>query len=246
MEETKIEIDGLTDENGCMMFERLGKGFIIIPKPMPSQKELSDYVNINIFEFSEGETILEIENVEYLEDVYSLISKRIIEGKSITRILNDVSSLFLRTRSKLEKFRGDYAEAAYLAFVGGKWVPNNDIYDIEHDGKYIEVKSFSPQQKSVIISIEQLRSNTTKVAYPLRASDNGYTISELSELIKNDNPDFAAYLDETYKGDKQAEKKYEKFDFENITDQLNFNSVLPDTIESGKLKVKITLQNKNI
>lgn len=240
-------VEKIDEDSGCKILSFSDREFIVIPRPKPPQSDLQNYINIRIMDLSPEETIIEIQDSEYIVDFFDLISKRIIDGTSIIKILDDVSELFLKQNSKLEKFRGDYAEAAYLHLEGGESEPDGETFDIRHGDDYIEVKSYSPQQKAITISIEQLRENTKKVAYPLRADSNGISIIDLAGFIENSNPEFSRYLIKTYeKEPKLSNKKYQQMKFQDITEQLEFNTVLPKNVRSGKLIVEIIVEDDSI
>lgn len=218
--------------------------YILVYKEVPSSEELKPYKNIEVFKYWDDSTLLDFGENDYMEDLYEIINKKLTEGYSLIRIIDEVSELFLKSKSKLEKFRGDYAEAAYLAYEGGKPTVDGESFDIIHNDDYIEIKSYSTQQKTIIISIEQLRENTIKKAYPLIKDPDGHSIEDLINLIKDDHPRFANILKIRYENDNDlSTRKFEKRKFHDITDQLSFTEKIPDNIMSGKIKVFINVDD---
>lgn len=225
------------------------KRYIVVPRTTPEESELKSYVNLIIAPDGEDEnnTIIAIENSDYAEDLFYLISNKIEDDLSLIEILEDINELLAKAGNDRNKFRGDYAEAAYLAYVGGEWVPGNEIHDIVHNGKNIEIKSFSPQSKTITMSHEQLSSDSIKMAYPLRTSSNGKTILDLAKLIRGSNPRFSDELTKKYENDYlQGNKKYEEMEFLNFTDQLDFEINVPEKVKKLEIWVQLEVNIKDL
>lgn len=228
------------ENNNCKLLNFGNRDFILLPIKYDEQSNLKNYINLNIEKWSDNQTIIEISDVEYSKDIFYTISNRLEEGMTLIKILDDISELYLKYKTKYMKFRGDLTEAMFLAFVGGKWINDGETFDIEYNDEYYEVKSFSRQKKTIIISIEQLQQNTRKVAYPIIPDQEGYSIMELSKIISGDNPEFSRYLSAKYGNDDQINsRKYAKVDYFDITDQLNKEIKFSDKIVSGKLEISI-------
>ncbi len=232
--------------NGCKWMSYINDEYFVVPKPLSENTDLNNYINMTIDKYDDESTFIKMESSEYTEDVFMTIARRIHKDYSLQRILDDISEIYLKIKSKYEKFRGDYAEAAYLAFVGGKSIPDGETFDIEHNGDYIEIKSYSPQSKTIIISLEQIRETSLKLAYPLIPDKNGKSILELAKIIENSNPEFSKKLISKYSSDSvNGTKKYARKHFADITDQLQFDINTSENVISGKLKIFINVFHHN-
>lgn len=239
-----VEIES---KNGCALLQANNQIWIEVPSPgFESDDFVYDFINMKLHK-NWDKALLVLEDSEYTKEIYELIVSKISPDYPIIRILNEVSEIFLRRKTKNLKFRGDYAEAAYLAFKGGVWVDGNKTYDIKHDGENVEVKSVAPQKKTISISIEQLRSNSRKWVYPLRESTEGLTIIQLADMIANSNSKFSKKLKDTYGDDKECStEKFELMKFEEVTDQLSKYKEIPLDVKRGTLEIDIKFKNSNI
>lgn len=227
----------------CKLLSFEDREFILIPGETPDQKELKNYLNISVMNFSENETLIEVEGNDYMEDLFDIISKKIEQGLTITKILEDVSELFLKQKSKREKFKEDYSKAAYLSFEGGNAVPIGTKFNFNHGEKILEIKSYSPTKPSVMMTIDEIRTTAIKIAYELFESEDGLTIIDLSELIKDSNSEFSTYLKARYSEDPEFnDKKFGKGQFKDVTDQLAFGLNIPNNVLDGKLKIYIDVE----
>lgn len=241
MERKFTKID---NNNGCELIEVYNDHYMIIPFPAPEKKYSDNFVNLDIESWSENETIIKIPEKEYSKDIFYTVSSRVNKDKSVIEILDDVSDIYFKQKGKFLKFRGDLIEAMYLAFVGGKWSGEGETYDIEYNGENIEVKSYTPQKNTILISIEQIMQNSKKFAGMVRPDSGGISLKELVDQFKEDNPDFKSSLKRRYKNESDFwEKKYMVPKFHDVTNQVSESIKIESNVVSGKIEISIDVED---
>ena len=167
----------------------------------------------------EGESII----LEVLGEYINTTKKNLYDS------LIDLTKAFKKKRVNLLKFRGDLAEAIFILTVGGEKIYDGASADINLNGKMIEVKSYSPQKRTIHISLQQLNENTLKYAIEILLDNNGKTIIDIANSIKF-NSTFKEYLLSMY-----SKTIFEDLKYKLITPKL-INNILP----------KITISDKRI
>lgn len=143
------------------------------------------------------------------------------------------NKVFTKNRPDILKFRGDLAEAIFMLQKGGIKLEDSVSADVVVNGELHEIKSFSPQKRTITISLQQANENTFKSAIELKLSNGGKTITEIAQLL-NDNK-FGSYLLETYKNTYYDLVKYE------ITTPNNVSKLIPK-FDFGKNIKKATIE----
>lgn len=235
------EIEGLTSVEYKNGFEIYNTGdfkahIIRVPYELPENAELSNYLNLEI-KAIEKETFIRMNETEYSLDIFNTISSKVNENNSLLKVLDDVSELYLKYKTKYLKFRGDLAEAIFLYKVGGQAIVDGETFDIKLDEKHIEVKSFSRQRKTIHISFEQLMQTSVKYAVPIIPDHNGMSIIELANTISNNNPEFSKSLIDKYEKDQKiSSTKYE------ITIPIDISEQLKDIFNNNNKVLRAELE----
>lgn len=119
-------------------------------------------------------------------------------------ILFQIDEAFSKNKNNMLKFRGDLAEVIFLAIEGGtKYFETEDV-DIELDGEFIEIKSYSIKSKEIVIRKSQTEIDSRTYSVALELSNSGKTIFELLKMIKG-NEEFKKYILESYSNFEYAQ-----------------------------------------
>lgn len=140
-----------------------------------------------------------------LKVVGNTFSLKIIEvcmnelGMSLSYTFEFLSNEFKKEKQDYLKFRGDLAESIFIAqnFNAIK-IFEGASADIKLNENLIEIKSFSSQKRSIIVSMLQANENTIKYAIKLEVDINGESITTIANKFKN-NIEFKEYLIQKYK-----------------------------------------------
>lgn len=141
------------------------------------------------------------ENDEYIDDIYEIIVQR--KDNDFERIFYELNEVFtLKKNISWDKFRGDFGEALYLFFNKGTKSNNEfDTFDFFDENKEkIELKTYSKQKKTILISHEQLQQNVKLFIVPLEVDNNGKTILEVAKEINDQK--FGLELKNKYQNSK--------------------------------------------
>lgn len=234
----KIEIS--RENEYCKFFSYNDRDFILVDERLDTDFTISKYKNFLIKRWEEDKTLVEILNTVYSDDIFDILSRKLEEGKSVINVISELSDLYMKNSVDYLKFRGDLGEALFLIEFGGKKITDGETYDIELDGKYIEVKSFSNQKKQITISLEQIKENSKVYAVPIEIDQDGLSILDMAEEISNSNPEFAEYIKNSYaKDDELSNRRYKKTIPFDVTEQIDRNIVMPNNVISAEFKISI-------
>lgn len=182
--------------------------------------------------------ILKFKSKEYIREIYHILSNR--SDDDFYKIFVDLNKLFsFQNEISIQEFRGDYGEALYLKFFGGRRTKNlNDIFDIfSNEDELIEVKSYSRRNMHITIQHQQLISDSKIFVVPLVSSNEGLNIIELSEEIED--AEFSAYLKLKYVETIWSSYRYEQTKPEILEDIPKVSKELPEGIKDAIYKVDI-------
>lgn len=198
--------------------------------------------NDDDFPGKEG-VILKFKSKEYIREIYNILADR--KDDDFYKIFVDLNKLFsFKKEISLQEFRGDYGEALYLKYFGGRRTKNlNDLFDIfSKDDELIEVKSYSNKNMHITIQHQQLTGNAKIFIVPLDHSPDGLNIIELAEKIEDS--EFSAYLKLKYAETIWLSYKFEQIKPEHFKNIPKINKKLPEGIKDAVYKVDIT-NNEN-
>lgn len=217
--------------------------YIIIVKDDLKEEDFEKFKEITMWESyidSERWILLDLDFDQSMTQSIFYTIKELLKSNNLLNSLHVLSKKFsFKTpKDKYLKFRGDYAEAAYLyKNPKARKLNDHETADINDEGEIIEIKSYSTQKNQVRISLKQIRENTTKLAFPLLNDTDGKNIIELSQSI--DDISFKEYLIDQYKNTEYEHIKYTiDKDFLNINDQIK-EFVLPKNIIKADFVINI-------
>ncbi len=240
----KIEIKN--EINNVKLLKFGERYFILMPLQfVEDSTQYNEYKKINIVKWkeegtSEYLTLIEFLDDEFIFEIFDIISSTLSEEDNIFSILNRLNNFLSKDNSDYLKLRGDIGEALFLMNIGGKKTDDSETFDIILGDQYIEVKTYSPQARTINISLQQLQENTLKYAVPIYSDQEGMSIRDMAKEIESTNSEFYQYIMDTYKDNQylstlkfKNEKPFE------ITNQLKGDIVLPDYVISAHFKVNI-------
>ena len=242
-----MKIEQISEKGKVKLLFHNGRNFLLMPLQETENKKFFEYKNFKIQKWNENneeKTLVEFYDKEFRDDIFEIISSRINEGENLFTILNSLSFLLEKNKKNYLKLRGDFGEAIFLLKNGGTKAMDNETFDIVWKNKYVEIKTYSPQKRTIMITLKQIKENTLKFVVPIYNDSQGINILEISEKIKNTNPDFSNYLEKKYKKSSYlSELKFKICDPVDITNQIDKNIILPSNIVSAKFSIFINLEN---
>lgn len=219
------------EDQNAEIIENNGECLLITNIKINDEYFVSSFKNIKTG-FHEGKTLLKAKT-EILYAIAIFLNKN---NFSIEEALINLDEELKRSKINYLKFRGDLAELIFLYKWGGEII-NNLTGDIVFEDKVYEIKSFSNQLKYVILSLQQLKEETEKIAIGLSINNDGYSMSNLIEKVSN-NQEFVSNLISKYSNSILFKIKYSVDEIKNITNSLP-KIEFPNNVISGKLKIKI-------
>ena len=239
-----MEIKQVRENGNVTLLTFNNRFFILMPLQETNEARFSEYKEFKIKKWNEdnGEikTLIELNENEFVDEVFDIISDRINNGENIFNILHNLNKLLSKYKEDYLKLRGDVGEALFILNNGGVKADDSETFDIIWNKKYVEVKTFSPQKKTIDISLKQLEDQTLKYAVPIIQDSNGMNILELADIIDETNPDFASYIKNTY--NDMSYLGFLKFKNEipfDITSQLSDEIILPKNVVAAKFSIFI-------
>lgn len=237
-----IKVEILKNVNGVLL---LDNSEIIIDKAILPEKgdRVFSYIKYEEIKLEDKDLnidiegiLIKIDNKEYINEIYDILCNR--RDNDFYQIFFELNQLFMfRREVTMEAFRGYVGEMLFIKNIGGRRSPNNsDTFDIFNDGKQVEMKTYSKQQKTITISHEQLTQGSDIYVVPLIKDNDGLDIIELADMINDAN--FA----------KEIKAKFENSIFKNYKFRdvkpeplswLPKVSELPDGIKSAKYTMNI-------
>jgi len=130
---------------------------------------------------SEASSLLTINSKNNQHIILELILKH-----DEVETLDEIISLFANVPNEYYlKLRGDFAEAKFISVHGGEKIKGEQKFDINMDGKYIEIKSYSKSVGTVMVKNSQIVKGIKIVAANIYMDNLGETIIELAKRIND-------------------------------------------------------------
>ena len=107
-----------------------------------------------------------------------------------------------------KKLRGDFAEAYIVSITKGTKIPGEQKFDIEVNGEYLEVKSYSSSNNKITIKNSQIKESVKIIGTSLSMSNEGKSIIEIANEISNIDSNFSEELILKYSNTKMSMFKF--------------------------------------